>query len=909
MVATKTGNKSNMAQIVLTHQSWRHTSHTKKKEYGTDSGRAFYARQMVLSAQGIFAGLTVSQLDQKIREKLTQGIRGCEYYLKTKIVQLELDMMYDMLYTKAMVIQTWTGCICSPYGSMCYWCNNVIITNMGTFKNKDMSQLAPQERYWSRGQRLAVPISLGQFSLATSVLRDRSTPRLILKAMNAFGLGKLYRNTRDIKYIEACKMVGHFTNSFGIASNMIFIGSSESLGHVLDTGMLAQHFEVSIIIMHLLTAGFTSWAYFLAHDMSMTQEVRQTILAVTRECEKLSNDMMYLLLIHPSVLPVSSDYTVTGLSNHLCSTRDLTKSVPELDAITDKTFVERMKLLDSALDQLQLIIPRANVPVSTSRRLLRVKWFYSTLSQVLHELKGLWIRLIVYAASKSCGELHARRLGDGGEFLTFIWLLLAHHGLGNVAEVGLRLLLFAGILSRYDYKSKMGNGSFRETDSLTFICVPFILVHLGGQDTITAFSIEDNNLWLRHLLNLVVQYAERTWALKHGSLEGLQSSVKSYKDKEQEGQKDNKFESYSSRISYARRMVQYARGLFAGLTVSQLERIVRKSLTQGLRGCDYTLKMKIVILELGMMYDTLYRWFSRHGLAQHGHRTVDVVITYTATHCLPVPSLRKPVLSVREEKTTVLISVGQFSLATSALHDRSTPRLKLKVKNAFGLEKLYRDLWHVKQVEGHELVEHFVEWFNTSYLSNIRTMDVRFNLLDILSQRFEMFVKPWILFYLAMEIGEPTIKKLPEECEKLSNYMMYLLVVHPSMLPVSSDYAAMELFDRMKQTDIRSRTDLPKMFMKQEDSIRLTLLESTLDELRMQIPEINGSVKSAMDLLRGFRSRDQLLPMFDKLRKVWILLLVYAASKSRGELHAMERSSSPSSGYSWHITASVMWLR
>jgi hypothetical protein len=35
--------------------------------------------------------------------------------------------------------------------------------------------------------------------------------------------------------------------------------------------------------------------------------------------------------------------------------------------------------------------------------------------------------------------------------------------------------------------------------------VPFLLVHLGGQVSITAFSVKDNNLWLRHLLNLAAQ--------------------------------------------------------------------------------------------------------------------------------------------------------------------------------------------------------------------------------------------------------------------------------------------------------------------------------------------------------------------------------------------------------------------
>lgn len=92
---------------------------------------------------------------------------------------------------------------------------------------------------------------------------------------------------------------------------------------------------------------------------------------------------------------------------------------------------------------------------------------------------------------------------------------------------------------------------------------PFLLIHLGGQDTIIGFSLEDNNLWLRHLLNLVVQvvlalyifwksaigpnmnkvelvmsillfvtgtikYGERTWALQYGVLRTLAASLPRY---------------------------------------------------------------------------------------------------------------------------------------------------------------------------------------------------------------------------------------------------------------------------------------------------------------------------------------------------------------------------------------------
>jgi hypothetical protein len=96
---------------------------------------------------------------------------------------------------------------------------------------------------------------------------------------------------------------------------------------------------------------------------------------------------------------------------------------------------------------------------------------------------------------------------------------------------------------------------------LVVFWAPFLLLHLGGLDTITAFSMEDTELWKRHMLNLVsqvgmaiyvtgkqwqhqdrhlhapmvlmfisrtIKYAERTWALyRVGSWTGSVSSVAS----------------------------------------------------------------------------------------------------------------------------------------------------------------------------------------------------------------------------------------------------------------------------------------------------------------------------------------------------------------------------------------------
>ncbi|KAL5757406.1 hypothetical protein ACOSP7_020017 [Xanthoceras sorbifolium] len=87
---------------------------------------------------------------------------------------------------------------------------------------------------------------------------------------------------------------------------------------------------------------------------------------------------------------------------------------------------------------------------------------------------GSWIRIIVWLA-----------------YLMADWV--ATVALGNLASM-------QGDSTTADSSTnKKKNSQFQE------FWAPFLLLHLGGPDTITAFSLEDNELWLRHLLGLVVQ--------------------------------------------------------------------------------------------------------------------------------------------------------------------------------------------------------------------------------------------------------------------------------------------------------------------------------------------------------------------------------------------------------------------
>ncbi|XP_015901604.3 uncharacterized protein LOC107434632 [Ziziphus jujuba] len=103
----------------------------------------------------------------------------------------------------------------------------------------------------------------------------------------------------------------------------------------------------------------------------------------------------------------------------------------------------------------------------------------------------------------------------------------------------------------------IGQGGRLDPDvELTAFWAPFLLLHLGGPDTVTAYSLEDNELWLRHLLGLgvetgvalyitilawtgsrlsflsllmlcagIIKYGERTWSLREASNEVFRASM------------------------------------------------------------------------------------------------------------------------------------------------------------------------------------------------------------------------------------------------------------------------------------------------------------------------------------------------------------------------------------------------
>ncbi|MFS7897409.1 hypothetical protein Hanom_Chr00s008578g01741261 [Helianthus anomalus] len=118
------------------------------------------------------------------------------------------------------------------------------------------------------------------------------------------------------------------------------------------------------------------------------------------------------------------------------------------------------------------------------------------------ELRGLVLLSLTLQTSLIYSG-HRRKYIAKRRIRIFIWCayLLADW----IATVALGLL----VDRQGNSASSSSNNSNKDYGDLTLMAfwAPFLLLHLGGPDTITAYALADNELWLRHLLGLVVQTA------------------------------------------------------------------------------------------------------------------------------------------------------------------------------------------------------------------------------------------------------------------------------------------------------------------------------------------------------------------------------------------------------------------
>ncbi|KAF8647609.1 hypothetical protein HU200_065241 [Digitaria exilis] len=424
---------------------------------------------------------------------------------------------------------------------------------------------------------------------------------------------------------------------------------------------------------------------------------------------------------------------------------------------------------------------------------------------------------------------------------------------------------------------------------------PFLLMHLGGPDNITAYALEDNTLWLRHLQTLAVQvlgaayviyeyisrsgtllllasismfvagllkYGERIWALKCGNISSIRNSISTRKFKTNPFLLLTLGTSEEELLLGAHSQFDICKGVFADIIMvpNHLARSPSKpvSVISYLGDNLY----KLVEMELSLMYDFLYTkaavihtWYgfcihfiSLLGTAttfllfqlminssRNGYSKVDVIISYillVGALVLEIISVCRAILSTWtcsllhrrgrgwEWSLHVITSLGQrVHPASRRLWSGSIGQYNLfhlctrntnEIGNRLATKLGFQDWWNKMHFSGtfshsdilsiqdiKKLVLQALEDKDRALRSKSTDSNSRGSFILKSMEAYEDFAR-WsvnidfdesiLVWHIATEVyirksKAKHAKELVEATEVLSNYMMFLLVVKPNMLP------------------------------------------------------------------------------------------------------------------------------
>ncbi|XP_066357905.1 uncharacterized protein [Miscanthus floridulus] len=150
--------------------------------------------------------------------------------------------------------------------------------------------------------------------------------------------------------------------------------------------------------------------------------------------EAISNYMAYLLVHRPEMLMAGSrQHLFTEATQHMErifreGTRDfrpnLREKQPFDDAILEMIMEKAARLKHN--DQYAII----NDACMLAKELLGIQE-EKTRWELMHRV---WVGMLCYSASMCRGYLHAKSLGEGGEFLSYVWLIISLRGAKTLAD-------------------------------------------------------------------------------------------------------------------------------------------------------------------------------------------------------------------------------------------------------------------------------------------------------------------------------------------------------------------------------------------------------------------------------------------------------------------------------------------
>ncbi|XP_028088000.1 uncharacterized protein LOC114288645 [Camellia sinensis] len=533
---------------------------------------------------------------------------------------------------------------------------------------------------------------------------------------------------------------------------------------------------------------------------------------------------------------------------------------------------------------------------------------------------------------------------------------------------------------------------------------PFLLLHLGGPDTITAFSFEDNGLWLRHFVGLVIQlavvayvflqsfpnqiwiptvlvffagtikYAERTRAqyLAYlGSFDvSMHQSVVASWELERFSDHFGDEESQASLtgidvLENGYNLLQILRGLIASRS-PRFRELASYSFFSKRSSED---AFRVIEAELNFFYDVLYTkmevvhcWtgyflrfifsflivvsFALFASSHHKHQFhhFDIVVTYTLLIGAVGLDLVSLLMLIFSHWTVVLLSNPKAKNIVNEiqemffLYDKRSQRFNFipqhslisycinihqrrfkwfdKAVEIFRLDNFLYEIQYIRteRLQKTDLKSLIFKKLKEKADPRRKSQDTELPAEDLWGQN--CFIPLWIrystskeveydrkllMWHIATEIcyfrDEPNANNR-EFCKILSEYMLYLLVMQPTMTSTVPGIQQIRIRDMCTKmfNDVKMILDshtnnsnpLPRRRKpKTESSLSEDLVSKILDSVLSKTIErgeslLHDACMLADDLMNGFQSETR----WEIMSNVWFDLLYYAATHCGANAHA-----------------------
>ncbi|XVE80079.1 hypothetical protein DITRI_Ditri14bG0110600 [Diplodiscus trichospermus] len=598
-------------------------------------------------------------------------------------------------------------------------------------------------------------------------------------------------------------------------------------------------------------------------------------------------------------------------------------------------------------------------------------------------------------------------LGSQRKRQTNIWIGLvvwsAYMAADWVATVAL------GILARTPAEDS-GNHTPEPNDSLQSFWAPFLLLHLGGPDTITAYSLEDNELWPRHLLGLVVEtgvalyvlyrswdysalmfiaipvfiagiikYGERTWVLRSSSAECFRKSLLSAPDPGPDyvefiKRKKEEFvevplivlppkevkptDDLFCRAYYLFERFKY---LFADLILGKYERQDCHSIISKMSAEN---AFHMVEVELGFLYDVLYTKativYTWYGILlrcisflssvfalitfiiiidKHAYSPIEISITYillVGAVVLEIYALIKLIysdwtnlwLALHNESFRKVVDANRWSRNISKYNLlevclKEEPSTWIKVQKLLGihetLEKHQNVTWQDVDDKMEDMIFRYLRdksqgkedvnlckeflksrgknvieenFLKVKEENSLKIKDLEWSTVEV---EFDHSLLLWhiatdICYYADSRIENDYCRKV-SKC--LSDYMLYLLVMCPKMLPKGigelryRDTCAEAIrFFKQKRAEIETNVDKACKMLFQVDAER-SLLEEVKGDRTKSVLFYGITLAKQLQSLNNLEFWGYEIK-WEMMSKIWIELLCYAAVNCGWKEHAQQ---------------------